>query len=198
MSSPTPHPFILRDVRSDADCACIASIYADAVRSSTATLAYAEEAPTAADFRARWDASRARALPWVVAVDAADGETVIGYTSVGDFRPRLGWRFTGEHAIYVRPSWARRGVGRALLGAAVAGARAAGLSTLVAVISVHEPTGAGAASLALHAALGFERCGYLRGAGVKGGLVLDVAWLSLPLQPISAAAVEDARAALAH
>ena len=188
--------FTLRDLSSADDCASIAAIYADAVRSSTATLAYAEESPSAADFRARWDASRARALPWVVAVDAADGKTIIGYTSVGDFRPRMGWRFTGEHAIYVRPSWARRGVGRALLGAAIAGARAAGLSTLVAVISVHEPSGAGAASLALHAAVGFERFGYLRGAGVKGGLVLDVAWLSLSLQPIPTAAVEDARAAL--
>jgi L-amino acid N-acyltransferase YncA len=193
---PPGAPFLLRAVRDEADLASMASLYADAVRSTTATWAYAEEAPTAADFAARWAAARARALPWVVAVDAADAARVVGYATVGDFRARLGWRFTAEHAVYVAPAWARRGVGRALLGAVVAGARAAGVATLVAVISTHAPTGAGAASVALHRAVGFERAGALRGAGTKGGLVLDAEWYALALQPIPAEAVGDARAAL--
>ncbi len=126
--------FSVRDVRDERDVEAIASIYADAVRATTATWAYAEEAPSAADMGARWAAARARGLPWVVAVDAADARAVVGFANVGDFRARLGWRFTAEHAVYVRPSWARRGVGSALLGAVVAGARAAGVATLVAVI----------------------------------------------------------------
>ena len=77
--------FSLRAVASASDCAAMASIYAAAVRSGTATWAYAEEAQSAADFAARWGASRARSLPWTVAVDAAVQDRERGAHSPGAF-----------------------------------------------------------------------------------------------------------------
>ena len=194
-AAPAPAPgYSIRAVTTDADLAAMAAIYAHFTRASTAPWASAEEVSTAADFAARWRAAAPRGLPWLVAVDAAGA--VAGYCTVGDFRGRLGWRFACEHSVYVAPAHARRGLGRALLAAAIAGARAAGVAVLVAVISVHAPSGAGAASVALHEALGCTRAGAFPAAGVKGGLVLDAVFLALTLQPIPESAVADPRGAL--
>jgi L-amino acid N-acyltransferase YncA len=183
-STPAAPAFTVRDVRSPQDIAAMCAIYAPYVEASTATWAYApEELPVAAEWEARWARARARALPWLVAECAASG-AVIGYCTVGEFRGRAGWRATCEHGIYTAPGWQRRGVGRALLGAALAGCAAAGVACLMAVISVHPASGAGAASVQLHQALGFEQAGYLRGAGKKLGLVLDAQLMCRYLVPL--------------
>jgi L-amino acid N-acyltransferase YncA len=154
--------YTLREVRDDSDISSIVALYSRFVRGDLATWAYAEEVPTDAEYKSRWLAAQARALPWLVACAADDG-AVIGFCYVGDFRGRLGWRFTCEHSVYVEPRWARRGVGRALLAACVERSRAAGVARLVAVISVDGASGAGGASVALHESLGFARAGFLGG-----------------------------------
>jgi len=183
--------YIVRSVSSFQDIEFICAIYGVYVESSTATWAYApEELPKPLEYEAKWLAAQARSLPWLVAVSdneegCKDGE-VIGYCTVGEFRGRAGWRNTCEHGIYVAQGWQKRGVGKALLTAALEGCKSAGVACLVAVISVHPPTGAGLASRNLHLSLGFERAGYLTGAGLKLGKVLDCEFLAkylVPLQP---------------
>ncbi len=195
-----PPPFTIRAVCAD-DIPAMCAIYAPYVESSTATWACAPaELPDAAEWAPRWARCAARGLPWLVACDAASG-AVVGYCVVGEFRGRAGWRNTCEHGIYTAPGWQRRGVGRALLAACVAGCAAAGVACLMAVVSVHPASGAGAASRALHAASGFEEVGYLRGAGSKLGLTLDCLLMCryIAEEAAAAAAAEGgARAAAAQ
>jgi L-amino acid N-acyltransferase YncA len=112
---------------------------------------------------------------------------VVGFAYASAFRARVGWRFTCEDSIYVRPGLERRGIGRALLAALVAGCRAAGLRQLVAAISVdgegatRRGDGLGAASRALHASLGFREAGLLRDAGEKFGRVCDCLFMQKDL-----------------
>ena len=168
-----PPPFAIRSVAGEADVAAMCAIYAPYVQHETCTWALApEELPQAAEWVDKWRRAAARGLPWLVAVEAGSG-AIVGYCSVYEFRSRGGWRNTCEHGIYTAPGWQRRGLGRALLQAAVQRCRTAGVAALMAVISVHPGSGAGRASCALHRAMGFEEAGYLRGVGVKLGQVLD-------------------------
>ena len=172
-----------------ADLPAISSIYAHYVRSSTSTWAYPEE--PLPDFSALFAAHGSR-LPWLVAESAGPAPTLAGYAYVAPFRARAGWRFVGEHSIYVGPAWQRRGVGRALLRARLAAAAAAPLCALVGVVSCHPESGAGAASLALHEGEGFSRAGGLPRAGVKAGLFLDCVFLSRQLRDVEEVAAEEA------
>jgi phosphinothricin acetyltransferase len=173
--------FAVREVETVADVHQMADLYAEFVTSSVSTLAYEGEAPSRDEFCAKW---RSRgALPWLVALDS-DG-TLMGYLFVGPFRARAGWRFAAEHSIYVRPSCQRRGVGAALLRLAVERYRAAGVCTLMAVISSCTQTGVGQASVQLHASCGWEHWATLPRVGVKSGQVLDVTFMRLTVNELT-------------
>jgi L-amino acid N-acyltransferase YncA len=124
--------------------------------------------------RSEWfSARRAAGLPVLVA--ERDGE-VAGYASYGPFRPWPGYRDTVEHSVHVGVDHRRAGVGRALLEALVERARSAGLHVMVAGIdAANEP------SLALHSALGFERCGYMAEVARKQDRMLDLVLMQLTL-----------------
>jgi phosphinothricin acetyltransferase len=127
---------------------------------------------------------------------AEDGASALaGYAYVAPFRTRAGWRFVGEHSIYVAPAWQRRGVGAALLARLLARARAAPLAALVGVVSSHPASGAGAASLALHERAGFVRAGGFPRVGVKAGLFLDCELVTFALRDVAEVAAEEAAAA---
>ena len=123
-------------------------------------------------------------MPWLVAVDGAG--TLMGYVYVGPFRARAGWRYAAEHSIYVRPSCQRRGVGAALLRRAAERSREAGVCTLMAVISSCAQTGVGKASVLLHASCGWEHWATLPAVCVKDGQVLDVTFMRMPLNELTA------------
>jgi phosphinothricin acetyltransferase len=156
----------------EADLEAARAIYAHAVAHGVGT--FEETAPDAAEFARRFHAVRDLALPWLVA--EADGE-ILGYGYAGPYRPRSGYRYTAEDSIYVAPAHARRGVGRALLQAVVAGCEAAGLRQLVAAIG----DSGNAASVALHRACGFQPAGLLPAVGFKHGRWLDVVFMRRPL-----------------
>ena len=186
--------FTIRPVR-PADLASMSALYSSFVSSSTCTWAYPEE--PLPDFPALWAAATARGLPWLLAEgDGGEGGSAMppalaGYAYVGPFRARAGWRFVCEHSLYVAPAWQRRGVGRALLRALLAASAAAPVATLVGVVSLHEGTGGGAASLALHRAEGFEVAGRLPRAGVKAGLALDCVFVSRGVRDVEVVERED-------
>jgi L-amino acid N-acyltransferase YncA len=198
---PVPAGFSIRDA-TEADCAAIAAIGAHFARETLVTWSDgATESPTEASVLARLREARAQpagslaAFPWLALVEDAGG-AVAGFAYASAFRARLGWRFTCEDSISVRPGLERRGLGRALLARLVARCRAAGLRLVVAAISVDGERGArhaagdalGAGSEALHASLGFRRAGLLRRAGEKFGRVMDCLFMELDLEADEGAA----------
>jgi L-amino acid N-acyltransferase len=135
----------------------------------TTTHEWTEELHTV-DERAAWLASkRALGLPVLVAVDDGD---VVGWATYGDFRDSTRWpgyRFTIEHSIHVAESHWGRGVGRALLGALVEHARAAGKRVIVAAIDSSNER-----SIRFHERLGFDLVARMPGVGDKWGQRLDL------------------------
>ena len=104
------------------------------------------------------------------------GGEVIGFASWAPWRPKDGYRFTVENSVYVTAGHQGRGIGKALLHAAIAGAREAGAHVMIASIEARNVP-----SVGLHAALGFETVGTVREVGTKFGRWLDLTIMSLPL-----------------
>ena len=92
-----------------------------------------------------------------------------GYAYAGPYRARPAYRFTIEDSVYIAPDRQGRGVGRALLAALVEASSARGFRQMIAVIGDSEQ----AASIALHAALGFAYVGTFPNVGFKFGRWLD-------------------------
>ena len=155
-----------------ADAGGIAEIYNDAVAHTTAI--WNEQKVDAADRVAWIEGRQTSGYPVLVAVDPADD--VLGYASFGPWRPHDGYRHTAEHSVYVRGDQRGRGIGEALLRAAIARARETGIHVMVGAIEAGN-TG----SLRLHEKLGFARIGTMPQVGMKFGRWLDLALLQLTL-----------------
>ncbi|MEC9433982.1 MAG: GNAT family N-acetyltransferase [Pseudomonadota bacterium] len=151
----------------------ILAIHNHAVRATTAIW---NDAPVTLENRRAWLEERTRAGYPVLVATEADGATVLGYASFGDWRAFDGYRHTVEHSVYVGEGLRGRGVGRALMTALIARARALDKHAMVAGIEAGNT-----ASIRLHAALGFETAGTLREVGTKFGRWLDLTFMVLRL-----------------
>ncbi|WP_419896047.1 GNAT family N-acetyltransferase [Roseomonas sp. USHLN139] len=141
-------------------------LFNEIVAGSTAVYA---DLPESAEQRAAWLAQRQAAGHPVLVAEAADGG-VLGFASFTDFRPCFaGFRHTAEHSVHLRPEARGQGLGRRLLEALLAEARAQGRHAMMASID-----SGNAASLALHARLGFREVGRLPQVGCKFGRWLDL------------------------
>jgi phosphinothricin acetyltransferase len=105
----------------------------------------------------------------LVAVD--DDRDVVGYAYSWSYRPRPAYSRTRETSIYLDPSVRGRGVGRLLYPALLETMAASGVHTAVALVALPNP-----ASVALHAACGFEHVGTMREVGFKFDQWVDVEW----------------------
>lgn len=147
------------------DAASIAEIYAHYVAESTAT--FETEPPDAAEMGAHIGKVLESGYPWLVARDG-DG-SVMGYAYASRYHPRVGYRYSCETSIYVRPGDVRKGVGMALMTALIGECEGRGYRQAFAVIAGTEP-----ASVVLHARAGYRPCGTLEKAGRKHGQWIDV------------------------
>ncbi|OLP59367.1 GNAT family N-acetyltransferase [Xaviernesmea oryzae] len=162
---------LIRDAL-DEDLPAIRAIYNDAVETTTAIW---NETVVDLDNRRAWMADRiARGYPILVAV-GEDGR-VAGYASFGDWRAFDGYRFTVEHSVYVERSFRGTGVGETLMRALIERARGLGKHAMIGAVEAGN-----AASVALHAKLGFVPTGTLREVGTKFGRWLDLTFLQLTL-----------------
>ncbi len=85
---------------------------------------------------------------------ATDGERVLGWAALSSTSERTCYRGVVENSVYVAQAARGSGVGRALMDALIAGARAAGVWTIeTGVFPENE------ASVALHESLGFRVVG---------------------------------------
>lgn len=161
---------VIRQASAD-DAEFIALIYAEHVRSGTATF---DNAPrSAADTAQKIAEITSKGWPFLVATRGAD---VLGYAYVNQFRDRAAYRFVCEDSIYVRSDQAGKGVGSTLLRALIDACTVYGFRQMMAVIGGGEP-----ASVALHAKMGFEHAGRMRSVGRKFGRWLDTVYMQLEL-----------------
>jgi phosphinothricin acetyltransferase len=156
-------PPSLRDCEAG-DLVAVHEIYRREVLEGTAS--FELEPPDLATLTERWQAIRAAGLPYLVA--ALDGR-VAGYAYAGIYRPRPAYRYAVEDSVYIAPWARRRGLGRLLLDAVIAGATSGGRRQMIAIIG----DSAHLASIALHRQAGFRMMGTLEDVGWKFGRWLD-------------------------
>lgn len=154
------------------DLSAILDIYNDAVLHTTATYEYDT---VTLESRQVWFAAK-QAGNWPVYVAVNNEGEVIGFSTYGPFRPQTGFLFSAEHSVYVSENVRGGGIGRALLEPLIVHAKERGLHVLLASIDADN-----AASLRLHAKLGFEQVAHLKQVGRKFGCWLDLVFLQLTL-----------------
>jgi len=154
------------------DIPAIHSIYAHHVLHGLAS--FEEVPPSPEEMRRRFEDVTAQGLPYL----AADiGGEVLGYGYCSLYRTRSGYRHTLEDSVYVKQGSHGKGIGKALLAELIARCTALNYRQIVAVIG----DSANAASIGLHASLGFVRAGNLRSVGFKFDRWVDSVLMQLPL-----------------
>lgn len=116
----------------------------------------------------------AAGLPYLVARQAG---IVTGFAYAARYRERAAYQLTVEDSVYVESGQRGGGIGRLLLSALIENCSDAGYRQMVAVIG----DSANAASIGLHARLGFRVGGVLPSVGFKLGRWVDTVLMSRPL-----------------
>jgi L-amino acid N-acyltransferase YncA len=153
----------VRDSR-EGDMAQVAAIYAHHVLHGAAS--FEEAPPPLSEMERRRADVLGRGLPYLVAEWQG---RVVGYSYATPYRTRVAYRFTIENSVYVEHELGGAGIGRALLAALVARCEAGEWRQMIAVIGDSQ----NAASIGLHAKLGFRPIGTLRAVGFKFGRWVD-------------------------
>lgn len=154
------------------DIPAIQSIYAHHVLYGLAS--FEEEAPSLEEMRRRFEDISGQGLPYLVAEENAE---VLGYGYCTLYRTRSAYRYALEDSIYVRNGQQGKGIGKALLAGLILRCERLNYRQIIAVIG----DSANAASIAVHARLGFVRAGNLRSTGYKFGRWVDSVLMQRPL-----------------
>ena len=164
---PAAPPVRVRDA-TVRDAAACAAIYAPYVRDTT--VSFETVPPTPAQMADRMAAALATHA-WLVAElpPGTPGARVVGYAYATPYATREAYRWACGTSVYLEPGRRRTGAGRALYSALLERLAALGYRQAVAVYTEPNPASAG-----LHAHLGFEVVGTLRGVGHKHGEWRDV------------------------
>lgn len=161
---------IVRDATLE-DAADILTIYNYAALNTTAVWT---DGPADLASRRDWMSARQQAgYPLLVAMKGRD---VVGFASFGDFRPFPGYRHTVENSVYVDERHHRAGIGRSLVAALIE--RATGMNKHAMIAGID---GTNAASIALHASLGFAEVARMPEVGCKFGRWLDLVFMQKQL-----------------
>jgi L-amino acid N-acyltransferase len=145
------------------DAEAIRAIYNPEVLESTVTF---DLVPRTLEDQQLWLDEHSGAHPAVVAIE---GESVIGFGSLSEYKPRPAYRTSVEDSVYVHRAYQGKGVGKLLLSSLLDLAVDHGFHAVFArIVGNHE------ASIGLHKALGFEVIGTEKEVGRKFGQWLDV------------------------
>jgi L-amino acid N-acyltransferase len=145
------------------DAEAIRGIYNRAI----GTIATFDLEPRSLDEQQQWLAQRSGAH---VVLVAEEGGPLAGFASLSPYRDRPAYRTTVENSVYVDEAHQGKGIGRQLMSELIDTARDHGFHSMIARI-----VSSNAASIALHAGLGFEMVGVEKEVGRKLGRWLDVA-----------------------
>jgi len=154
------------------DLPAIQSIYAYHVLHGLAS--FEEEAPPVEEMQRRYEDVTRQGLPYLAAEESGE---VLGYGYCTLYRTRSAYRHTLEDSIYVKQGKQGKGIGKAVLAELIQRSTALNYRQIIAVIG----DSANAASIAVHASLGFVRSGSLRSSGYKFGRWVDTVFMQLPL-----------------
>lgn len=158
----------------EADLPAILAIYNEAVLTTTASYDYE---PRTLEHRRQWFFDHQESgLPVFVAEKPGAG--VVGWSSLNPYRPRVGYRFTGENSIYVASAHRGQGIGKQLMPPLIEGGKTRGLHAILAGIDSENQV-----SIRLHEFFGFRKVAHLREVGFKFDRWLDVIYLELLLLP---------------
>ena len=161
---------VVRDA-SETDLGAILTIYNHAIETTTAVFSYA---PHTMAMRQEWFSDKcAKGYPVLVA--DRDG-AVVGFATYGPFRAWPAYRYSVEHSVYVAEGARRQGIARRLMERLVDRARAQDFHVVIGGIVSEN-----AASLELHAGLGFEKVAHFRQVGYKFGRWLDLTFMQVVL-----------------
>lgn len=119
---------------------------------------------------------------------------ILGFAYAGPYRARPAYRFTVEDSMYIAPNAQRRGLGRLLLERLIVETEACGYRQMIAVIGDSTQR----ASIALHAAVGFQPVETLKAVGFKFGRWLDSVLMQRPLGNSHQSSVIGASAPITH
>lgn len=150
----------------------ITAIYAHAVAHGLASFEW--DVPSQGEMLRRFEHLKKNQYPYLVAF--RDGE-VYGYSYASAHRPRIGYRWTVENAIYIHKDKQGLGLGKLLLAQLIEQCTLSGFRQMIAVIgdSENHP------SIRLHQSLGFIHAGMQIGVGYKHGRWLDTVTMQRPL-----------------
>jgi phosphinothricin acetyltransferase len=154
------------------DLPAVHSIYAYHVLHGLAS--FEEEAPPLEEMQRRFEDVTGQGLPYLVVEERGE---VLGYGYCTLYRTRSAYRYTLEDSIYVKNGLQRKGIGKAMLAELIARCEVLNYRQIIAVIG----DSANAASIAVHASLGFVRAGNLRSTGYKFGRWVDSLLMQRPL-----------------
>ena len=151
----------------------ITAIYNEVLTHSTAIY---NDQPATLEDRIAWGKARLeQGYPVLV---AADGPSIAGFASFGDFRSWPGYRFTVEGTVHIHADARGHGVGTELLKAITGRAKALGKHTMIAGVDAEN-----VASLRFLERFGFIRAAHLREVGFKFNRFLDLIFLQYWLTP---------------
>jgi L-amino acid N-acyltransferase len=157
----------------------ILAILNHAITTSTALYDY-QPRPYAAMHT--WFANKAVGNYPVLGLENEAGD-LLGFASYGTWRAFPAYKYSVEHSVYVHHAHRGQGFAKTLMQQLIAHAQTQNLHMLIGAIDASN-----AASIALHAQLGFEPAGTVRQAGFKFGRWLDVAFyqmlLPTPFEPV--------------
>jgi len=162
----------IRSAKPD-DAEAIAAIYAPIVLETT--ISFEWEPPTADAFRARI-AKTLTKYPWLIALD--DSDTVAGFVYAGSHRDPPSYQWSVNTSVFIRNDCRGQGVGKALYTELFRELVTLGYHRAFAGIALPN-----AASIALHASVGFKPLGVYERVGFKFGAWRDVGWWQRELQP---------------
>ncbi|RCK67933.1 N-acetyltransferase [Desertihabitans brevis] len=154
-----------------ADVEAITTIYNHAVQHTTASW---DLEPVTTASRLAWFEEKL-GEGWPVLVAEVDG-AVVGWSTIGPFRPKDGYQYTVEHSVYVAEGQRGLGLGRALVEPLIEECRRRGVHAIVGGLDA-----ANEASLAFHRRLGFVESGRLPQVGRKFDRWLDLVFTVLVL-----------------
>lgn len=147
-------------------------IYNDIIANTTAVW---HNDPHTLEMRKEWFALKKQlGHPVFVAEEAG---TIVGFSTIGPFRPWPGYRFTVENSIYVAAESRGKGISKLLMPPVMEAARKLGLHAIIAGIESSNK-----ASISLHGKFGFVEVAHFKEVGFKFDKWLDLTFMELVLE----------------
>ena len=145
----------------------ILAILNEAILNSTAVYEYDER--SLEEQKLWFQQKKTKKMPVIVAVKANE---IIGFGTFDYFRPRIGYKNTVEHSVYVANEFQGKGVGKLLLMDLIEKATELGYHTMIAGIDAGNES-----SIDFHKKFGFKEVGRLNEVGFKFNTWLDVVFM---------------------